>query len=289
MNRIFDNIKIAEPVFLRNLIIYPITGNSGNGFNPITIDETLKSHAGNFREIDTPDINEIIFENNSSSPVLMLDGEEITGSLQNRIIARSNLVEAESSKSIQVICVEEGRWDEIGGFKTGYCSFPQLRSVLAKSIHKKIDLQQTVWNEIDRKLTITRTISTTSSMHDIYNNLQEEVSRYMETFESINHGTVGFIGIAGNRILGCDIFQNSNIYKKFENKLIRSYALDAIEYQKKKGNHPDVKNYLTGILNTLRKKRAKKRNSNTEIKGNGFSGQALLYQDEIVHLSAFPG
>ena len=283
------SVEVTEPIFLRNLVIFPINSNAENGFNPVTIDETLKSHAGNFREIDTPDINEIIFENNSSSPVLMLDGEEITGSLQNRIIARSNLVEAESSKSIQVICVEEGRWDEIGGFKTGYCSFPQLRSVLAKSIHKKIDLQQTVWNEIDRKLTITRTISTTSSMHDIYNNLQEEVSRYMEDFESINHNTIGFIGVAGNRILGCDIFQNSNIYKKFENKLIGSYAMDAIEYQKKRGNQPDVKNYLTDILNTIRKKRVKKRNSNTEIKGNGFSGQALLYQDEIVHLSAFPG
>ena len=286
---LLTSVEVTEPIFLRNLVIFPINSNAENGFNPVTIDEILKSDAGYFSELDTPDINEIIFENKGDIPVLILDGEEITGSLQNRIIAQSNLVEANSSKNIPVICVEEGRWDEIGGFRTGYCSYPQLRSILAKSLHKKTNTQQTVWNELNRKLAVTKTISTTSSMHDIYNNLEEEILRYVEDFKSINHNTIGFIGAAGNRILGCDIFRNPNIYRKFETKLIRSYALDAIEYQKKRGNQPDVKNYLTSILNTLRKKRVKKRNSNVEIKGNGYLGQALLYQDEIIHLSAFPG
>ncbi len=288
--------RLSDPVFLRNLIIFPIKKNDGSShrqdkieeFSPLTIDEIIDLEKGKFHECDTPDINEIVIDNKSDFPVLMLDGEEITGSLQNRIIAQSNLVEAKTSKDIPVICVEEGRWDGIGGFQTGYCSYPRIRTILAKSRYKKMDTQQTIWNEINRKLIVTSTKSATSSMHDIYDNLQEEVSRYIENFKSLNHNTIGFIGTAGSRILSCDIFQNSNIYRKFENKLIRSYALDAIEYQRERGSHPNVEKFLKAILDTLRKKRVRKRETNIKIKGDGFLGQALIYQDNIIHLSAFP-
>jgi len=288
--------KLSEPVFLRNLIVYPITANNRyshrddtiDEFNPFTIDEVMVNKKGEFREYDVPDITEIVFDNKSDFPVLMLDGEEITGSLQNRIIAQSNLTEARTSREIPVICVEEGRWEEIGGFKTGYCSYPEIRTILSKSRHRKMDTQQTIWNEINRKLTVTRTQSATSSMHDIYDNLKEEVVRYVEDFRSLNHNTVGFIGIAGNRILGCDIFQSPKIYCKFENKLIRSYALDAIEYQKIRGNHPDAEKFLDSIIEIPRKKRGRKTLTNIKIKGDGFFGQALVCHDDIIHLSAFP-
>ncbi len=282
------NITIAEPIFLRNLVITPVKSDTTNGLNPATIEEILRSGIGSFQEIDIPDINEITFENRGNSPVLLLDGEEVIGALQNRIIARSHLVAAQSSENIPVVCVEEGRWDDIGGFETGYCSYPQLRSILAQSRYKKSDTQKIIWNEINRKLTVTRTRSTTSSMHDIYENLQAEVSRYVEDFESLNHFTIGFIGSAGNRILGCDLFQNSKIYQKFEDKLIRSYALDAIEYQNKPGGQPNVEKFLTNVLSMLRKKRVRKQEINVTIKGHGFLGQILIYDNRFVHLSTFP-
>jgi len=288
--------RLSGPVFLRNLVVYPIQTNNRyshrddtfDKLNLFTIDEVVVSKRGEFLEHDKPDITEVIFDNKSDFPVVMLDGEEITGSLQNRIVTQSNLVEAMTSKDIPVVCVEEGRWEEIGGFKTGYCSYPGIRTILSKSRHKKINTQQIIWKEINRKLTVTRTQSATSSMHDIYDNLKEEVVRYVEDFQSFNHNTVGFIGIAGNRILGCDFFQSPEIYGKFEHKLLRSYALDAIEYQKIRGNHPDAEKFLDSILDVLRKKRVGKTTSNIKIKDHGFFGQALVYHDDIIHLSAFP-
>ncbi len=293
---IIPDYILSQPVFLRNLVVYPIKTNTRHArrddtideFSPFTIDEVMVSKKGEFNEYDVPDITEVVFDNKSDFPVMMLDGEEITGSLQNRIIAQSNLVEAMTSREIPVICVEEGRWEEIGGFETGYCSYPGIRTILSKSRHTKMDPQKTIWKEINRKLTVTRTQSATSSMHDIYDNLKEEVIRYVEDFKSLNHNTVGFIGIAGNRILGCDIFHSPKVYGKFEHKLIRSYALDAIEYQKIRGNHPDAGKFLDSISALLSKKRVRKNTDNMEIKGDGFFGQALVYRDDIIHLSAFP-
>ena len=283
-----DNAKISEPIFLRNLKIYPIINTNQDGLAISTIDEILSLKRGEFHELDTPDINKIVFENRGNDPVLVLDGEEITGSLQDRIIAMSHLVEAQSSKNIPVVCVEEGRWDEIGGFETGHCSYPHIRTILAKSRYRKIDTQRVIWNEINRKLTVTKTISATSSMRDIYTSLNDEISRYVEDFQSLNHKTIGFVGVAGNRILGCDIFANSFIYRKFENKLIRSYALDAIEYQKKESGEPDVEIFFNNLKKVLNKRIAKRLNRNIRIMGEDFLGQALIHNTHRMHISAFP-
>ncbi len=288
MNNIFANLKAAEPVFLRNLKIYPIKGDNGNGFTLTTIEETINAGDAEFRELDTPDVNEILFINRGNSPVLMLDGDEITGALQNRIISRSDISEPNSTRRISVICAEEDRWGEIGGFKTGYCSYPGLRALLTKSRQTKTDIQKAIWKEIQRKMTVTKTRSATSSMHDIFENLAEEINRYIEDFQSLNHNAIGLIGTTGNRILGCDMFQNPKIYQKCENKLIRSYALDAIEYVHKGNGHPNVERFLTTTLAALNKNESKTKTQNITIKADGLLGQATVYQDNVVHLSAFP-
>jgi hypothetical protein len=281
-------MNIIEPVFLRNLVVYPIHGDAGNGFTPVTIDDVVDTENGQFRELDTPDVNQIIFENRGDDPVMMLNGDEITGSLQNRIVAASNLVEAHTSAPVPVICVEENRWEEIGGFHTGVISYPRIRSILIQSRHKKIDTQRIIWDEIDRKLTVTKTMSQTSSMHDIYNNVGAEIERYVEGFNGFDHGTIGFIGVAGNRILGCDVFSTPSVYQRFEHKLIKSYALDALEYQHSKGRTVDVDAFFQDVMTRLEGKRLKTTMRTVTMKGDTFFGQALIYDGRPVHCSAFP-
>lgn len=288
MNNMFADLKVAEPVFLRNLKIYPVKGANGSGFTVTTIEEAINAGDAELRELDTPDVNEILFMNRGNSPVLMLDGDEITGALQNRIIATSNITEPNSTRRVSVICAEENRWDEIGGFKTGYCSYPGLRVLLTKSRQTRADIQKAIWKEIQRKMTVTKTRSATSSMHDIFENLTEEINRYIEDFQSLNHNTIGFIGTTGNGILGCDIFQNAKIYQKNEKKLVRSYALDAIEYLHKENSHLEAEKFLNATLAALNKNESKTKTQNITIKADGLLGQATVYQDSIVHLSAFP-
>ena len=288
MNNIFKKLTIGEPVFLRNLKVYPIKAENSNGFSPATVEEAVTSGTGEFRELDTPEINEIIFVNRGNETVLMLDGEEITGAFQNRIIATSTIAKPNSNSRIPVVCAEEGRWDEIGGFKTGNYSYPRLRSLLIKKRQTRKDLQEKVWQEIQRKMTVTKTRSATSSMHDIFNNLADEIDRYIEDFQSMDHGTIGIIGSAGSRILGCDILRNSNIYKKIEKKLIKSYALDALEYMHKGNGRSNVNEFLATTLAALEKKRPARETQNITIKGDGLIGQAFVYQNNFVHASVFP-
>jgi hypothetical protein len=282
------NLTLGEPVFLRNLRVFPIHDDippSENG-SYASIEDALRSHKAAFRELETPDINTIAFENNFDKPVVMIDGEEITGAFQNRIIAASSLVESRTSQELAVVCAEEGRWNELGGFRSGQCSYPGLRSILLQSRRKKKDVQQHVWNEIERKLTVTRTRSTTSSMHDIYVSLDDEVTRYLEGFTGLDDGSVGFIGCAGDRILGCDIFHHPLLYRTFETKLLRSYALDALEYRRTASRPPDVARFLDTINQALDAKAA--RRQHTHITTKTMRGQLLTHNKRSVHLSAFP-
>jgi len=284
----FEHAKLGESVFLRNLQIHPIQASVDDGITVTSIDEVLRGIQGEFRELDVPDINRISFYNHGDTPILMLDGEEIIGSLQNRIVADSAFVTAHSTSNIPVICAEEGRWSELGTFKTGYCSYPGLRAILSRHGKRKNGVQKRVWKEIERKLTVTKTLSTTSSMHDVYSNLDDEITRYVEDFRGLNHSTVGFIGVAGGGILGCDIFSNPRMYRLFEHKLVRSYALDAIEHRKSSGSTANTMGFLQDISNSLEAKKFPQKIHHFTLKGQIFSGQGVSHQNRIIHLSAFP-
>jgi hypothetical protein len=282
------NMELAEPVFLRNLLVYPIQDSATGGMEISAISEILKQRSGEFRELDPPDINRLAFHNEGNNPVLMLDGEEIIGAMQNRIIADSILVPARSTSNIPVICAEEGRWSDIGSFRTGHCSYPGIRAILSRHGRGANGLQKKIWKEIERKLTITKTLSTTSSMHDIYNNLDDEVTRYVEDFEGLNHNTIGFIGVAGGKILGSDIFLNQTTYHNFEQKLVRSYALDAIEHRRSTGFKIDARIFLDEITKSIKNTKISGKPQHFSLKEDKFSGQGLIHEGHIIHLSVFP-
>ncbi len=288
MVRILSDIRVCEPVFLRNLRVFPIRGGATDDTKIADINTLLSQNAVEFRELDPPDINRIALHNQANDPVLMLDGEEIIGSLQNRIAADSILVPARSTGNIPVVCAEEGRWDHIGTFQTGYCSYPGIRAILSRRGKRENGLQKKVWKEIERKLTVTKTLSTTSSMHDIYNNLEEEVSRYVEDFQSLNHDTIGFLGAAGGKILGCDMFHNPDTYRMFEQRLIRSYALDAIEHRKADALSTKPEEFLSAVKDVLAEGKFSRRTRHFSIRGSYLSGQGLFFNDRIIHLSVFP-
>jgi hypothetical protein len=288
MKELFKDIEVTDPLFLRNLLIHPISGPSGNGVEISSLEDTLRIAKGEFGELEPPDINRISFFNHGDTPVLILDGEEIIGSLQNRIVADSTLVTARSTREIPVICAEEGRWEEIGSFQTGHCSYPTIRSILSRRGKEENGLQRKIWNEIERKLTVTRTLSTTSSMHEIYNNLEDEVTRYLEDFQGLSPDTIGFVGVAGRKILGCDMFLNHAIYRKFENKLVRSYALDAIEHRKTSGAQVDTHVFLDDLVNSVNKKRFSKNTHHFSLNDKRIAGQGFFSDGHVIHLSVFP-
>ncbi len=280
--------SLAEPVYLRNLMITPVCGPGGNGPTMMTIEDALAAGQATIAECEVPDINTVVVNNLADRSLLMLDGEEVTGSLQNRIVASSQLIEAGRPAEVPVLCVEEQRWEGLGGFRTGVCSYPALRSILADRQPSSRETQQAIWREVQRKLTVTRTSSATSSMHDIYEGLDDELDRYLEGFKSLDHDTLGFVASAGNRLLGADIFLSHGWYGSFERKILRAYALDALEQRVPGQNEDRSASFLTQVQEALAGVRIRGRNRHLRLRTPRIAGQALIGREGILHVSAFP-
>ena len=60
-------------------------------------------------ECDSTNVEKVKLKNNSVSPLILLDGEEIAGSLQNRIVAQTMIIPPKSEMEIPVNCSEKGR------------------------------------------------------------------------------------------------------------------------------------------------------------------------------------
>lgn len=56
-------------------------------------------------------VPELLAINEGGLPVLLVDGEQLEGAKQNRVLNASVLIPAHSKTTIPVACVEQGRWD----------------------------------------------------------------------------------------------------------------------------------------------------------------------------------
>lgn len=54
---------------------------------------------------------DLFLENISNHKIILLDGEELIGAKQNRILNTTVLVDKQTKLNIPVSCVEAGRWN----------------------------------------------------------------------------------------------------------------------------------------------------------------------------------
>ena len=147
---------IGEPLRYENLAVFPVrTQEVKNDDRFITLDEGLKAGTVEVREVgarpaanvsaesadDDPfadvldqvvagDVNHVHVVNTSDRPLYLMPGEIIVGGKQDRCIASETIVEADSqSVSVEVYCVEHGRWHRRNSAEFGYVAHALLEDV----------------------------------------------------------------------------------------------------------------------------------------------------------------
>ncbi len=289
------DLKIDEPYFLRNLVIYPILG--GNGGSYLTLEEAKER--GLLSISDTGVVNEAEFDFGGGGSVFVLDGEEIVGALQNRVFNTSMVASKPVSVRVPVTCVEQNRWSgNREFFHSGVVAYPSLRSLLASSVTKSLKVnrsfkanQSAVWKSVRSTLNSLRVNSVTSSMHDAYSTLRDEIDRFVEDSE-FSEDTRGFIVLAGKKILGMDIFVGPGLFKKMKKKLLRGYALEALGAMMSGQGEPD-ETEMQKFIDYVFSKDYMETDGVIEGKELRFADKkavahALKLDDEVIHFAAFP-
>ena len=106
-----DGVTLSVPHFWANLVMFPLLAGDAAAPDYLVLDEALRRQTARVTEIsEGGSVPELAFENDNERSVLLLDGEELIGARQNRVLNSTVLVGGKRKLSIPVSCVEHGRW-----------------------------------------------------------------------------------------------------------------------------------------------------------------------------------
>ena len=115
-----------KPETYKNIAIVPIIALANGAFQYLTVGEALAAQKIAITETSTAgSVPELMVINRGNKPVLLVDGEELAGAKQNRVLNTSILLKEASETKIPVSCTEQGRWAYSSG------SFSESGNVMA--------------------------------------------------------------------------------------------------------------------------------------------------------------
>ena len=287
-NTINPNIEFLKPQLHKNIGIIPLKSEKTN-IDILTLKKGLELDLVKVKECDDSEVNTLIVKNNAVTPLLLIDGEEVVGGDQNRIINTTILIDAKSEMKIPVSCSEKKRWAYKNEFKqSNYIANSRTRVAKEHASRGSDYFQDVVWSSIDCLETENSFQSPTAAMEESYENLKTDHNELIEEFD-IADGQNGAIIIIDGEIKGFEIFLNSEIYKEFHEKILKSYIIDA----EIKDNHFSVdidvaKDMLEKVYDSPF---TPKENTGLEkaytFENNEGLGTLYTYKNKIIHWSYF--
>lgn len=291
-------LKIDDPLFVRNLTLYPLSNGGGSPSKVATLAEAMDAGTVNVSELEVPAVEEIILDNQADEPLFLLDGEEIFGAQQTRVTTTAALIDARTSVPVPVACIEEGRWGGSSSFEGSFSSIhPRLRSIICLGVNESLRSdksfrapQRLIWDEVTRKLTSLEVSSATSSFHDLATTLADETARYVVDAEELA-GAQGMIVAAGKEILGFEYAADSDLFKRLAPRLLRGYALDGLE--RRSVGSPPARRELDRFLNRISSLEPSpypgvSKGEDWRFEDRRLVGRALVDKDNILQASFFP-
>jgi len=299
-----SKVQIGTPITFRNLTVFPLLAGNGTAADYLTLDEALAQKCAAITEVsEGGSVPELKFVNSGGQRVFLLDGEELVGAKQNRVLNLSILVPAGTTVVIPVSCVEAGRWrhssrEFSSAPRTHYAEGRARKmaqvSASMKSSGRRESNQGEVWHNINEKFHRFRSSSPTSAMSDIYEQQAGRLEEYVGSFAPAA-GQVGAVFVISGKIVGLDLFDCPETFRKLMPKLLRSYGLDALDRAASAAAEArplpaeaDVDKFLKEVMAAEAVAfPAVGQGQDFRLTSPVITGAALAADDRVVHLSAF--
>ena len=200
-------------------------------------------------------VNQLVLINRSRRPLLLLAGELVSGGKQDRVIGKDRIIPAGAPPlPLSVFCVEHGRW-------TGVSQFAAAKTIVHPSVRERaaVDQKQAeVWDAVRSGTTAKAAPAAPAprmSMQDIQGaidtngrteayemiyqsravgvSIDDFVEEVRARFARATSGlkderVVGVVVAYGGEVAWSDIFASGDLFDHYWNKLLRSYAVEAL-------------------------------------------------------------
>jgi hypothetical protein len=202
-----------------------------------------------------PSVNQLVLINRGKRPLLLLAGELVSGGKQDRIIGKDRIVPVGGEPlPLDVFCVEHGRWSQGS-------QFTAAKTIVHPSVREQAAVNQRqdeVWASVAGGTTASSPAASpsprvsrselaqatameapTQSYAKIYGSnavapsvdaMVDEMGRRFrkETGGLKGERVVGVVVAYGGEVAWSDIFASGELFEQYWNKLLRSYAVEAV-------------------------------------------------------------
>jgi hypothetical protein len=273
----------------KNLKIIPIRakkgdGNHNAGNGVISLSQALSQGIATISErgtASTENVHWLRINNSSDKSILINSGEIISGGRQDRIMMKDTiLAPSQKDEYVPVMCVEEGRWSDKEK-KFAYSNFANSH------LRKTLDLsknQVLIWHEINNQLQNGEVNSGTMAYLSL--NTDKKMMQlgdgyfqfFQQKFKQADSTILGFVCMSGDKIIGSDIFANTNLFYSQLEPLLRGYINDAVFYGKPVTiKEKPIKEYMDKILTDER--------SQQEFVSK--NGKIFRHNGKVIHINTF--
>ena len=221
------DVRVGEPQTCGGVSVFPLFADQSSSLDYLLSDEAMTAGTLAVREVsEDGSVGELLAENLGDQPVLFVEGEEVRGGKQNRVLCNSILAAGTSRTRIPVACTEPGRWNyESRQFTGNSCCPPSLRYILKDGGNGR---QLRVWATIRRQHRRLGIRSRTESMSDALETRRDAVEDLRRNLPYVE-GASGIAIELGGRVVAIDIFDRAATCKAFWPRIAESLLLDAQE------------------------------------------------------------
>ena len=295
-----SELKLGEVQAFENMEVFPLFKAVNGGPPYAVLKEALEKQMIVITELhESGSVPQLKVINHSEQFVLLLDGEELMGAKQNRVLNASILLKGKSETVIPVSCTEQGRWSyrSAAFHDSDLIMTAKVRSRKSRSVAASLQRERSfcsdqgeVWTEIDSLHRKANVGSETGAMKDVFTARGRDLEGYLNAFP-YSAGQTGILVRVNGRVVGMDLLSRQAAFEQIHSKLVKSYAMDAmLERSGRTGTTTaQTPESFLEEAKSLRENRFESPGVGYDyrLEGARAVGSALVYEGAIIHLALF--
>jgi hypothetical protein len=295
-----SGLKPEPAQTFKNMTVFPLLSPLDGGPDYLTLKEALERALLTVTEVSSGgSVPELKVVNTADLAVLLLDGEELAGAKQNRVLNTTILLKEKSELVIPVSCTEQGRWSYVSSaFRdSDTVMSPKLRSEKARTVAVSLSAtgefradQGKVWEGIKEMEHKTQVTSRTGAMKDVFEAKTQDLNEYLKAFRCVP-GQKGVLVLMNGEPVGFDFLSRERAFETLFPKLIKSYAMEAVIERKEdaaKAEASRPEDFLREAAGCEEKRYPSAGlGSDYRYEGKSIVGSALAVEEHVIHLAFF--
>ena len=302
---IFAGIHCGKAISFENMAVAPLIRNEDDpkGLEYLILREAFEQDVLMVTETsEHGSVPELAVRNTGKVPVLIIDGEELSGAKQNRVVNTSVLIPPETKLVVPVSCTEAGRWNYRSAVfcDSDIIMSSNIRAKKSRSVSENLTFsssfrsdQGEVWNEIEMEARAYGVHSPTAAMKDTLEKNRESVNQYTNKFRYVE-GQVGCLVFLNGKPAGFEMLSRPEKYAMLHEKILRSYGISKlrimqnVDYIDYSVSQKEFESAISGIMAIdAACFPSVGLGEDCRLRQGKIAGSALRYEEETIHGAVF--